>query len=186
MSNTTPTREASEVLADEALLDRMIEMGDGVSNAFGSLDMAPYVEPYLDARNEVLRRMALASISPTPPAVGEGEASVRGEAITPGWCLRMAELEGNAEIGAGAIDHPLRALATLRPSPDAIREPGTGWVYFNPYTGEEYAPNHPIESGEVPEATGVRRATAMEDHLHSVWQAALATPEGRTTDKGEG
>jgi hypothetical protein len=28
--------------------------------------------------------------------------------ITPEWCLRMAELEGDTEIGAGSPDHPLR------------------------------------------------------------------------------
>jgi hypothetical protein len=28
------------------------------------------------------------------------------------WCMAMADLEGDAEIGAGAIDHPLRAQPT--------------------------------------------------------------------------
>lgn len=50
------------------------------------------------------------------------------------------------------------------------RMQGSGWVYHNPDAGWEYAPNHPIESGEVPDATDVRRSTEMEDHLHAEYQ----------------
>lgn len=50
---------------------------------------------------------------------------------------------------------------------------GIGWVYFNEDTGEEYATNHPIRSGEVSDATKIRPSTLMEDHLHAEWQAAV-------------
>lgn len=51
---------------------------------------------------------------------------------------------------------------------------GTGHVFFNPDTGEEYARNHPVKSGEVPDATGIRRSTPQEDALHAAYQAAWA------------
>jgi len=46
-------------------------------------------------------------------------------AITPEWCLRMAELEAGQEIGAGALDHPLRTKCELPPAGRVcIRTPG--------------------------------------------------------------
>jgi len=46
-------------------------------------------------------------------------------AITPEWCLRMAELEAGQEIGAGALDHPLRIKCELPPAGwVCTREPG--------------------------------------------------------------
>lgn len=35
--------------------------------------------------------------------------------ITPEWCERMAKLENDSEIGAGAIDHPLRMVPMSDP-----------------------------------------------------------------------
>ncbi|WP_287461199.1 hypothetical protein [Sphingomonas sp.] len=61
-------------------------------------------------------------------------------------------------------------------------EPGTGWVYDNEDTGEEYSPNHPIESGETPDATNVRRSTAQEDHL---WSEMQRLNERGASDRGE-
>jgi len=55
------------------------------------------------------------------------------------------------------------------------REPqiatGVGYVFHNPDTGEEYSRNHPIHSGEVPDATGIRRSTPMEDALHDAYRS---------------
>ena len=48
---------------------------------------------------------------------------------------------------------------------------GEGFVYLNPDTGEEYSPNHPVESGEVSDAEDVRRSTGQEDHLASLVQS---------------
>lgn len=42
---------------------------------------------------------------------------------------------------------------------------GKGWVYFGPDVGIEYAPEHPVDSGETPDATDVRRSTYFEDWL---------------------
>jgi len=41
--------------------------------------------------------------------------SQEGEPFSREWCLNMAALEGNAEIGAGSLDHPLRLAATPTP-----------------------------------------------------------------------
>lgn len=49
-----------------------------------------------------------------------------------------------------------------------------GFVYHNPDTGEEYSQNHPIESGEVPDAMDVRPATSQEQFLYGLWNAAEA------------
>jgi len=46
-------------------------------------------------------------------------------AITQEWCLRMADLEAGQEIGAGALDHPLRTKCELPPAGwVCTREPG--------------------------------------------------------------
>jgi hypothetical protein len=57
------------------------------------------------------------------------------------------------------------------PTPELLD--GQGWVYFNPDAGEEYASNHPVHSGEVPEAEHIRRSTGQEDALHTAYQAAF-------------
>lgn len=44
----------------------------------------------------------------------------------------------------------------------ALGENHHGWVYWNPDIGTEWAPTHPVESSEVPDADDVRRATAIE------------------------
>lgn len=68
-----------------------------------------------------------------------------------------------------------------------VKLDGNGWVYFNEDTGEEYAPDHPVRSGEVPDATCIRRSTGQEDHLHTEVQRlfAAATPKAPATDAGE-
>jgi hypothetical protein len=45
---------------------------------------------------------------------------------------------------------------------------GTGWVSWNPDSGEEYTPDHPVRSGECVEAERIRPSTPQEDVL---WQA---------------
>lgn len=71
---------------------------------------------------------------------------------------------------AQAVETVLALLAT-----DRAAEVGEGWVYLNEDTGEEYARNHPVESGEVPDATRIRQSTAQEDHLWNEWQRAAAS-----------
>jgi len=47
-----------------------------------------------------------------------------------------------------------------------------GWLYHNPDTGTEWAEQHPIVSGEVPDATQVRAATAtaFQNELIPAWE----------------
>lgn len=54
---------------------------------------------------------------------------------------------------------------------------GEGWVAFNPDTGEEYSPNHPVESGECVEATGIRQSTPQEDALWAGMQKQFQRAE---------
>ncbi len=64
-------------------------------------------------------------------------------------------------------------LATLRPSPDAIRE-ALEDVILGTTVGK-------------PGSMALRsRYASYPAHLYHKAKAALATPEGRTTDKGEG
>ncbi|HEY9219576.1 MAG TPA: hypothetical protein VIO94_16125 [Phenylobacterium sp.] len=42
---------------------------------------------------------------------------------------------------------------------------GSGWVYYSPDVGTEYAHQHPVDSGETPDASDIRRSTRFEDWL---------------------
>ncbi|KQM65768.1 hypothetical protein ASE75_05930 [Sphingomonas sp. Leaf17] len=99
-----------------------------------------------------------------------------------------------------------RVLSTPR---DDVREPadagpvhatdragvGTGWVAWNPDSGEEYTPDHPVDSGECVEAERIRRSTPQEDTLWQAMQeqftraealaAALAATQPATAQEGE-
>lgn len=58
------------------------------------------------------------------------------------------------------------AILNLAPvAKGAGAEPGAGWVYNSPDTGMEYSTEHPLESGEIPDATDVRRSTFFEDWM---------------------
>lgn len=47
---------------------------------------------------------------------------------------------------------------------------GEGYVFDNPDTGEEYAKDHPRNSGECDDATDIRKSTKQEDLLHREFQ----------------
>lgn len=51
---------------------------------------------------------------------------------------------------------------------------GNGFVYFDDEVGTEYAVNHPVESGEMPDATDIRRSTAIEDSLNASFQSEFS------------
>lgn len=68
----------------------------------------------------------------------------------------------------GLEDEAATAIATL--IGEVAEQDGAGWVYFNEDSGEEYGENHPVESGECPDATDIRRSTGQEDHLWSQMQ----------------
>lgn len=48
-----------------------------------------------------------------------------------------------------------------------------GWLFFNPDTGTEFSPSHPVDSGECPDAEQVREATAANllAELTDAWGA---------------
>jgi hypothetical protein len=72
--------------------------------------------------------------------------------ITPEWCLRMAELEGDAEIGAGSPDHPLRT--GIVPSSNAAggdevpRRVRDAYDHFRNMTDSEFAAIATSDDGE--------------------------------------
>lgn len=70
-------------------------------------------------------------------------------------------------------------LAALSPPSTGGVLTGDGFVYHNPDVGTEYAPSHPVESGEVPDATDVRASTPFEDWL--VRDAAVNRPTSTST-----
>jgi len=59
-------------------------------------------------------------------------------------------------------------------------ERGTGWVFWNPDSGEEYAPGHPVESGECCEAEHIRPSTPQEDTLWQAFQDQFVRAEAAT------
>lgn len=62
----------------------------------------------------------------------------------------------------------------------------TGYIFHNPDTGIEYSENHPIESGEVPDAENIREATLdeLKSELLDAWKALEeATLEKETLAK---
>lgn len=99
-----------------------------------------------------------------------------------------AEREGAAERLAIVAEKPARlirwgegdrldiqsVLAALSPPSTGGALTGGGFVYHNPDVGTEYAPSHPVESGEVPDATDIRASTQFEDWL--VREAAVNRP----------
>jgi hypothetical protein len=46
-----------------------------------------------------------------------------------------------------------------------------GWIFHNPDTGMEWSEDHPIDSGEVPDAEAVQAATAgvLHAYLMDAW-----------------
>lgn len=75
--------------------------------------------------------------------------------------------EGDAWFG-----DPLAAHAEIVARAKALFSgQSAGWLYDNEDTGREFSENHPVESGEVPDATNVIAATAANllEELKSVW-----------------
>jgi hypothetical protein len=69
------------------------------------------------------------------------------------------------------VDEYLAALASRHQEPiEPADTNGFGWVFWNPDSGEEYSLNHPIESGECPDAERIRSSTSQEDVLYEAMQ----------------
>lgn len=76
------------------------------------------------------------------------------------------------------------ALAAKDAELEAVRANRTdahGWLFNNPDTGIEWLEQHPIESGEVPDAENVRPASAEEvvTLLREAWNALAAERAAR-------
>lgn len=93
-----------------------------------------------------------------------------------GWCDQCG-------FGLDWHGHEADAIAAWNrratPAPAGWQE-GNGWVFWNPDSGEEYAPNHPVESGECTDAESVRKSTPQEDTLYLAFQNEFARAEHLT------
>jgi len=92
----------------------------------------------------------------------------------------------DCSCGLDAVRADMAALSTVPQQGVAERFDGEGWVYFSPDAGTEYARQHPVESGETPDATDIRRSTAMEDALHDRVQEQAALAGIGAGQEGEG
>lgn len=65
------------------------------------------------------------------------------------------------------------AIDDTAPTAAARAPEANGWLYDNEDTGREYSEDHPVESGEVPDATNIVPATAenLLAELKASWQA---------------
>ena len=86
-------------------------------------------------------------------------------AIAQEWCLRMADLEAGQEIGAGALDHPLRTKCELPPA---------GWVCTR-------EPGHDGPCAAVASDTG----SGLREGLEALFEQAFADgmDAGKTGDE---
>lgn len=86
------------------------------------------------------------------------------------WVL---ELDGSINDTGLTIRFP--QPGTLTPE-EAVGLPtlqqSAGWLFHNPDTGVELAEDHPIESGEVPDAENVKEANvgALKEALLDAWK----------------
>ena len=95
----------------------------------------------------------------------------------PQWLVKAIDVEKNAER-----DFAWNGIDFQGDGPACATQPsaGEGWVYFNEDSGEEYSPNHPVESGECEDATDIRRSTPQEDHLWAALQEEFQRAEKAT------
>lgn len=75
----------------------------------------------------------------------------------------------------------IREVRRQNPPPvpqEGAGEPAKGWLYHCPDTGTEWSDNHPIESGEVPDAKDVRPSTldALHAELMAAWEVLAERP----------
>lgn len=96
------------------------------------------------------------------------------------------------DLGSGSVRREREAMRNGLAAAGIMHS--FGYLYHSPDTGIEWAPNHPVESGEVPDAEDVRPATIYELHseLMQAWEllqearAELRGPSNTTTSSEEG
>ncbi len=96
-----------------------------------------------------------------------------------GQPLTGLDLDVQDEIASTWRGHILTALTAsgLSIVPVASGDVGEGFVFWNPDSGEEYSPNHPVESGECEDAERIRSSTEQEDTLWNAMQSEFARAE---------
>lgn len=86
----------------------------------------------------------------------------------------LARIADEFEAMSTAIAAKDAELAEVKGENEQLRlaRPYDGWLYFNPDTGTEWAEQHPVESGEVPDAQSIRPATAtnFQNELILAWE----------------
>jgi len=82
------------------------------------------------------------------------------------------------EEALARITSDAATIAGLRAEIERLRDdpPSAGWLFTNPDTGVEFSEQHPVESGEVPDAIGIRSATteALRLEVFSAWAVIAA------------
>ncbi len=124
-----------------------------------------------EALEAVIERGRVAWKTMLYPSQANGDFAVCNDALCTGL--------GTTAVlaGADALREALDALEALSSPPAGEGEPvgdGAGWVYWNPDSGEEYHPDHPVEAGQCEDAERIRRSTRQEDTLWTALQAEAA------------
>ena len=116
---------------------------------------------------------------------GSGWEAFYGDASELGCFATQGEAKATAQA-----DYERRVLSALTTEPratpqaDEVTE-ADGWLFTNPDTGTEWAPQHPVESGEVPDAEDIRPATAsiLREELREAWMTASRRYQELTEQK---
>lgn len=141
----TPRTKAAFKVAHQAALDRLRKDWS-----------SPIREPEI-SRTELIKLLADHFGFRPYEQMAEDKSDLRGK-IRDGYDVNEPTKSDLAEVAD--------AILNLAPvAKGAGAEPGAGWVYNSPDTGMEYSTEHPLESGEIPDATDVRRSTFFEDWM---------------------
>lgn len=119
----------------------------------------------------------------TPAQITEEQRDAAVEIAAEGIMDRMDMDAGAEEWAEGAVDALLSAgwgptsAAEARGYARGVEEHSVGWLFCNPDTGDEFSVQHPIESGEVLDATDIEPATAdnLLPFLLGAWEEMSAT-----------
>lgn len=149
--------------------------GSGAAQAFDAVDVADrlieaaYGTDVPAEWDTALRAVADARAA-TPPLRGEDREKAIRDIVD--FTIADARLHDNLEdLSNESVTRILAALA-LPDHAQAGGEKAIGWLYISD-DGPEWSPNHPIETGEVPDARNLRAGTAkaLQEELISTMEA---------------
>lgn len=83
------------------------------------------------------------------------DAAVWFRDSTQEWVL---EIQGSINDVGFSCRHPQPKELAPQDVPGLPTRYSIGYIFRNPRTGPDFSPNHPIESGEVPDATDINEA----------------------------